>query len=66
MTLLGLCLIFSITLVESVHAQGVADFYRGRNVALAISFSPGGGYDLYARTLARMLRRQVDPKVKLH
>ena len=35
------------------HAQGVADFYRGKNVALAISFSPGGGYDLYARSLAR-------------
>jgi len=41
------------------HAQGVADFYRGKNVALAISFSPGGGYDLYARTLARHMSRHI-------
>ena len=57
MTLLGLCLISSISLAEPLHAQSVADFYRGKNVALAISFSPGGGYDLYARTLARHMSK---------
>jgi tripartite-type tricarboxylate transporter receptor subunit TctC len=41
------------------HAQGVADFYRGKNVSLAISFSPGGGYDLYARTLARHMGKHI-------
>jgi tripartite-type tricarboxylate transporter receptor subunit TctC len=59
MTLLGLCLISSIVLAEPVHAQNVADFYRGKNVALAISFSPGGGYDLYARTLARHMGKHM-------
>ena len=40
-------------------AQGVADFYRGRNVTLVIGFSAGGGYDLYARLLSRHLGRHI-------
>ncbi len=43
----------------SAGAQGVADFYRGRNVTLVIGFSVGGGYDLYARLLARHLGRHI-------
>ena len=41
------------------HAQSVADFYKGKNISLAISFSPGGGYDLYARTLARHIGKHI-------
>jgi tripartite-type tricarboxylate transporter receptor subunit TctC len=41
------------------HAQSAADFYKGKNVSLAISFSPGGGYDLYARTLARYMGKYI-------
>jgi len=40
-------------------AQSVADFYRGRNITLVIGFSVGGGYDLYARLLARHLGKHV-------
>src|SRR5438105_1136096 len=40
-------------------AQGVADFYRGRNVSLIISSGPGGGYDTYSRTLARHISRHI-------
>ncbi len=40
-------------------AQSVADFYRGRNVTLVIGLSVGGGYDLYARLLARHLGRHI-------
>jgi tripartite-type tricarboxylate transporter receptor subunit TctC len=54
-----LCLISSILLAKPASAQNVADFYRGKNVALAISFSPGGGYDLYARTLARHMSKHM-------
>jgi tripartite-type tricarboxylate transporter receptor subunit TctC len=31
------------------------DFYRGRDLTLVIGYEPGGGYDLYARLLARHL-----------
>ena len=41
------------------HAQSVADFYKGKNVSLAISFPPGGGYDLYGRTLARHIGKHI-------
>jgi len=35
------------------HAENPADFYKGKNVDLYIGYSAGGGYDLYARSLAR-------------
>jgi tripartite-type tricarboxylate transporter receptor subunit TctC len=41
------------------QGQSVADFYKGKNISLAISFSPGGGYDLYARTLARHMGKYI-------
>src|SRR5258708_39471103 len=44
---------------STAGAQGVADFYRGRNVTLVIGFSAGGGYDLYARLLARHLGKHI-------
>ena len=37
------------------RADAVADFYKGRTVTIDIGYSAGGGYDLYARTLARHL-----------
>ncbi|HXX49690.1 MAG TPA: hypothetical protein VEI98_00165 [Xanthobacteraceae bacterium] len=40
-------------------AQGVADFYKGRNVDLYIGYSVGGAYDLYARVIGRHLNAHV-------
>jgi tripartite-type tricarboxylate transporter receptor subunit TctC len=40
-------------------AQGVAEFYKGRTVNVLVGFGPGGGYDLYARVLARHLGRHI-------
>jgi tripartite-type tricarboxylate transporter receptor subunit TctC len=39
----------------SACADPVTDFYRGRTVTLAIGYSAAGGYDTYARVLARHL-----------
>jgi tripartite-type tricarboxylate transporter receptor subunit TctC len=40
--------------VSPVHAQdAVAQFYKGKQINLYIGTSPGGGYDTYARLLAR-------------
>jgi tripartite-type tricarboxylate transporter receptor subunit TctC len=41
------------------HAQTVADFYRGKQIALVTSASVGGGYDQYARLLARHMQRHI-------
>ncbi len=50
-----------ITLAQGGHAsaQSVADFYRGRTVTLLIGYSTGGGYDIYARVLARHMGRHI-------
>jgi tripartite-type tricarboxylate transporter receptor subunit TctC len=52
-------------MVQPATADGVADFYHGRNFTIVIGFSVGGGYDLYARLLARHIGRHIpgDPNV---
>ena len=44
------------------HAQTVAEFYAGKSLHLVIGYAPGGGYDLYARTLARHIGRHIPGK----
>ena len=39
--------------------ESVASFYRGRSVTLIVGSSPGGGYDLYGRLVARFLGRHI-------
>jgi tripartite-type tricarboxylate transporter receptor subunit TctC len=41
------------------HAQSPAGFYKGRSVELYIGYSAGGGYDIYARLLARFMGRHI-------
>jgi tripartite-type tricarboxylate transporter receptor subunit TctC len=40
-------------------ADSVEDFYKGRNVSLIIGYSVGGGYDAYARLLARYIGNHI-------
>ena len=40
-------------------AQTPAEFYKGKTVELYIAYSVGGGYDLYARLLARHLGKRI-------
>jgi tripartite-type tricarboxylate transporter receptor subunit TctC len=37
----------------------VADFFRNRAVTISVGFTAGGGYDLHARTLARVLGKHI-------
>ena len=41
------------------RADSVADFYKGRAVVVYVGYSTGGGYDIYARTLARHMGRFI-------
>jgi tripartite-type tricarboxylate transporter receptor subunit TctC len=43
----------------SALADAVSDFYQGKSINLYIGFGPGGGYDVYARLLARHLGRFI-------
>jgi tripartite-type tricarboxylate transporter receptor subunit TctC len=48
------------TLVASpALAQTVADFYKGRTIAIVMGTGPGGSYDLYGRTIAEHLGRHI-------
>jgi tripartite-type tricarboxylate transporter receptor subunit TctC len=55
-TTLGLALLCS---GGPAGADAISDFYAGRTVNLVIGYAPGGGYDLYARTLARHIAKHI-------
>ena len=46
-------------LSQTVHAQSAADFYRGKTMTLTVGYSAGGGYDTYARILARHMGKHI-------
>ncbi len=51
----AVCLLATLA-AWSAHAEdAVADFYRGKQVAIIVGSSAGGGYDTYARLVARHL-----------
>ena len=56
-------LLLSLALLASLGtpatAKSVIEFYRRTPVSLQIGLPAGGGYDLYARTLARHLGRNI-------
>ncbi len=43
----------------AARADPIADFYAGKTLRILVGFGPGGGYDLYARTLARYLGHHI-------
>src|ERR1700757_616416 len=44
---------------NSAFADPVADFYTGQTITLLVGASTGGGYDTYARPVARHLGRFI-------
>ena len=49
-----------VALATQAHAQqAVADFYRGKTITILFGGSPGGGYDVDARILARHIGRFI-------
>src|ERR1051326_3322489 len=41
------------------RADPVEDFYKGKQITLIVSYGPGGGYDVYARVLARYMTKYI-------
>jgi tripartite-type tricarboxylate transporter receptor subunit TctC len=52
-------LLLAVLLVPSARAEPVADFYKGKTVRLVVGYGTGGGYDVYARLLARFIGRHI-------
>ena len=46
-------------LAGAARAETPAEFYRGKQVILVVGYAPGGGYDVYARLVARHIGRKI-------
>src|SRR5580765_1290843 len=56
----AIALALSNASMPSAHAaDAVETFYKGKTLQVLVGFAPGGGYDLYARTLARYMGRHI-------
>src|SRR6267378_1447308 len=55
----SIAFVFTILPATIPSAQTPTEFYRGRSVDLYISGGVGGGYDLYARTVARHIGKHI-------
>lgn len=49
-------------------AQETGGFYKGRQISLIVGYGPGGGYDVYARLLAKHMGRYLhgQPAIIVH
>ncbi|MCC6890497.1 MAG: hypothetical protein IT536_18375 [Hyphomicrobiales bacterium] len=57
---LAAALVVAMTVLGGpVAADEVAEFYKGKRITLIVSYGPGGGYDVYARVLARHIGRHI-------
>src|SRR3954462_2346612 len=54
-----LALTAALLTATPAHADAVSDFYKGKDLRLIISSSVGGGYDIYARLIAKHLPRHI-------
>jgi tripartite-type tricarboxylate transporter receptor subunit TctC len=51
--------VLAFSAVVTAQAQTPAEFYKGKNVDLLIGYSVGGGYDIYARLIARHMPKYI-------
>lgn len=51
--------VLTLTALSAASAQSSPPFYRGKQIELYINSSVGGGYDLYARLLARHMGKHI-------
>lgn len=52
-------LVLGLAAGRPAAADPVADFYKGKDITILVAFGAGGGYGLYARTLAQHLGRHI-------
>src|SRR6185312_4866890 len=48
-----------VVLALPARAQNAEEFYKGKTINVVIGFSVGGGYDLYARLLAKYIGKHI-------
>jgi tripartite-type tricarboxylate transporter receptor subunit TctC len=56
---LSLIILFLALVAEKPPVLAQANFYEGKTVRIVVGLAAGGGYDLYARTLARHMGKHI-------
>lgn len=56
---LAAALTLALPAAPPARADAVAEFYKGKQINLVVGYGPGGGYDIFARVLAKHLGRHV-------
>src|SRR5215813_1902671 len=51
--------LLALAVVSLATPTAAQDFYRGKTVTVLVGFSPGGGFDINARVLARHIGRHI-------
>ena len=55
----ALAMLVGLATAQATASANVADFYAGKQIGLLVGSAPGGGYDAYARQVARFLAKHV-------
>ena len=61
----GLAALLTITASPLLAQDSVEGFYKGKTVDMVIGFSVGGGYDVYARSVARFMGDHIPGKPRI-
>jgi tripartite-type tricarboxylate transporter receptor subunit TctC len=48
-----------LTVAGTAHAQEPASFFKGKTITLLVGYGVGGGYDIYARLLSRVMGKYI-------
>ena len=56
---LGVIMPLLCALSAPAQADAVSDFYKGKQLTLIVGYGTGGGYDVYARLLAKHLGKHI-------
>src|SRR5258708_33828361 len=52
-------LLFIALLTSAVPALALEPYFRGKTIRIVVGFSAGGGYDVYARAIARHMGKHI-------
>jgi tripartite-type tricarboxylate transporter receptor subunit TctC len=52
-------LLMAAALAPTAQAQSVEEFYKGKRITITVGYGPGGGYDVFARLVARHMGRHI-------
>ena len=57
--IVSLLALLTLLIPQGVGAAGTDSFYRGKTIRVIVGFAAGGGFDQYARTIARHMPKHI-------